>query len=81
MTAPRGTWHDPDRHGEFGPDADNRRVPLLCTPSAEWVPTLDARLWLYDDLPRVRTPEEVRGLPRRMETEGMPRSAALRVER
>lgn len=34
-------------------------VPVLCVPLAEYVPSADKRWWLYNEIPRVCTPDEL----------------------
>lgn len=36
-----------------------RIVPVLCSPHAEWIPTMERRFWLYDDIPYVCRPPEL----------------------
>lgn len=34
-------------------------VPILCEPFVEWIPFSDQKWWLYKDIPRACTPEEL----------------------
>lgn len=34
-------------------------VPMVCAPFPEWIPSLNKKWWLYADVPRVCTPEEL----------------------
>jgi hypothetical protein len=34
-------------------------IPLVCGPLPEWIPEMDRRWWLYDDIPRICTPDEL----------------------
>ncbi|WP_445219357.1 hypothetical protein ACKWRH_03660 [Bradyrhizobium sp. Pa8] len=34
-------------------------VPLVCCPFPEWIVSLDKKFWIYEDIPRVCTPDEL----------------------
>lgn len=41
------------------PDSVRWIVPIVCGPFAEWVPSSSQKWWLYGDIPRVLTPDEL----------------------
>ncbi|GAJ00791.1 unnamed protein product, partial [marine sediment metagenome] len=41
------------------PDSVKWIVPIVCGPFAEWVPSSSQKWWLYEDIPRVLTPDEL----------------------
>ncbi|MBA7630614.1 hypothetical protein ES703_38137 [subsurface metagenome] len=41
------------------PDSVKWIVPIVCGPFTEWVPSSSQKWWLYEDIPRVLTPDEL----------------------
>lgn len=41
------------------PDVVDWIVPVVCTTACEWIPSLDRKWWLFDDIPRVCTLSEL----------------------
>lgn len=47
-------------------------VPIVCGPFTEWIPSSDSKWWLYHDIPRVCTPNEVLEIITRIENGDLP---------
>jgi hypothetical protein len=41
------------------PENVSELIPLICGPLPEWIPEIDKKWWLYEDIPRVSTPDEL----------------------
>lgn len=48
-------------------------VPIVCGPFTEWIPSSDPKWWLYQDVPRVCTPDELLETMARIKAGSFPR--------
>ncbi len=48
-------------------------VPIVCGPFTEWIPSSDPKWWLYQDIPRVCTPNELLETMARIKAGNFPR--------
>lgn len=59
---PIGTNYDISKYSHI--------LPLAVSPFAEFIPTLDSRYWIKPEIPRVLTPEELRGVLKKQIVKG-----------
>lgn len=62
------------------PSAVKYIIALVCAPHPEWIASSDPRYWLYDDLPRVCTPEELMEVVTRLGERSLPSSNKIPVQ-
>jgi len=63
------------------PHKVNRIVALVCGPLPEWIPSSDKEWWLYDDIPRVCTPQELLDIISRIQRGQSPNQNVISILR